>query len=77
MKKYTYIAGLILVWILAGCGEDGPAEFTGDQAYVVEDIPLPDGLTAEVGGVKFLPNGKLMVCFHRGEVMTYDPDSGE
>ena len=77
MKKYTYIAGLILVWILAGCGEDGPAEFTGDQAYVVEDIPMPDGLTAEVGGMKFLPNGKLMVCFHRGEVMTYDPDSGE
>lgn len=41
--------------------------------YTIEDVPLPEGLTAEVGGMDFTPDGRLVVCFHRGEVMTYDP----
>lgn len=43
-----------------------------DTAYVAETIPLPPGLNAEVGGMDFLPDGRLAVAFHRGEVMTYD-----
>lgn len=46
-------------------------------SYIVEDISLPEGLTAEVGGMDFLPNGNLIVCFHRGEVMTYNPKTEE
>lgn len=42
-------------------------------SYRVETIELPPGLTGEVGGLGFLPNGSLIACFHRGEVMTYDP----
>lgn len=41
-------------------------------AYVIETIEMPEGLNAEVGGVGFLPDGRLIACFHRGEVMTYD-----
>ena len=44
-----------------------------DNFYAVEDIPLPAGLTPEVGGMDFMPDGRLMVAFHRGEVMIYDP----
>ncbi len=44
-----------------------------EDFYTVEDIPLPEGLTPEVGGMAFMPDGRLAVAFHRGEVMTYDP----
>jgi hypothetical protein len=43
--------------------------------YTIEDIPLPEGLMPEVGGMDFLPDGRLAVAFHRGEVMLYHPDS--
>lgn len=44
-----------------------------DTLYVAETIPLPPGLTAEVGGLDFLPDGRLAVAFHRGEVLLYNP----
>lgn len=44
-----------------------------DTLYVAENVSLPKGLTAEVGGLDVLPDGRLVVAFHRGEVMTYDP----
>ena len=42
-------------------------------AYRIETIEMPEGLTAEVGGLDFLDDGRLVACFHRGEVMIYDP----
>ena len=77
MKLYLYLSMCVMAWILTGCSDEVSTENTAEKAYIVEDIPLPDGLTAEVGGMRFLPNGKLIVCFHRGEVMTYDPETGE
>ena len=47
-----------------------------NQYYKVEDITTPPGLDPQVGGLDFTPNGKLAACFHRGEVYTYDPKSG-
>lgn len=44
-----------------------------NESYRVETIPMPDGLTSETGAVEFLPDGRLVACFTRGEVMTYDP----
>ncbi|MBN8823600.1 MULTISPECIES: hypothetical protein [unclassified Spirosoma] len=41
--------------------------------YEVETIPTPPGLVAETGGLSFLPDGRLAACFHRGEVMLYNP----
>ena len=46
-------------------------------AYEVETIAMPEGLNAEVGGVGFLPDGRLIACFHRGEVMTYNAQTKE
>ena len=42
-------------------------------AYTVESIELPEGLSAEVGAIDFLPDGRLVACFLRGEVMIYNP----
>jgi hypothetical protein len=40
--------------------------------YRIERIAMPPGLSAEVGGMDFLPDGRLVACFHRGEVYIYD-----
>ncbi len=49
-----------------------PADTITDY-YEIETIPTPAGLIAETGGLAFLPDGRLAACFHRGEVMLYDP----
>ena len=43
-----------------------------DESYTVETIEIPAGLMAQTGGIDFLPDGRLIACFMRGEVMTYD-----
>ncbi len=40
--------------------------------YKVENIPAPEGLDVQIGGLTFLPDGQLAACFHRGEVYTYN-----
>lgn len=49
-----------------------PADTISDY-YEVETIPTPPGLVAETGGLAFLPDGRMAACFHRGEVMLYNP----
>src|SRR5215216_4635855 len=46
-----------------------------NPAYRVESIETPDGLSAETGAIDFMPDGRLIACFHRGEVMTYTPST--
>ena len=48
-----------------------------NQSYVVETIKMPEGLTAETGAIEFFPDGRLVACFTRGEVMTYNKLSKE
>ena len=43
-----------------------------NQSYRVENIKMPDGLTAETGAIEFLPDGRLVASFTRGEVMIYN-----
>ncbi|MEJ7769374.1 MAG: hypothetical protein WKF89_16260 [Chitinophagaceae bacterium] len=42
------------------------------DSYRVETISLPQGLHPVTGGIDFLPDGRMIACFLRGEVMTYD-----
>ena len=41
-------------------GDDGP--------YVIEPVPVPDGVVLEVGALELLPDGRLAVGTRRGEV---------
>src|ERR1044072_7604142 len=43
-----------------------------NESYRVETIQMPKGLAAQTGGIDFLPDGRLVACFMRGEVMTYN-----
>ncbi|WP_266366862.1 PQQ-dependent sugar dehydrogenase [Tellurirhabdus rosea] len=49
-----------------------PADTITDY-YEVETITLPKGLRGEVGAIDFLPDGRMVACFRRGEVMFYNP----
>ncbi len=78
MRRYGLII-ITLGWAIAGCTIQPTEQESGiisDQRtnnfYSVEDVPLPDGLTAEIGGMDFMPDGRMIVAFHRGEIMTYD-----
>lgn len=55
---------------IAGCSlKDGQLK----ESYRVENISLPEGEGGQVGGLDFLPDGRLAVVFSSGEVMFYDP----
>lgn len=72
MKRSQMIYLALLVGALqhqSGCtAPPAPA-----QSYTVEDIATPEGLSSQVGALDFLPDGRLIAAFTRGEVMTYDP----
>lgn len=59
---------------LSGCTPDTKPE---GPAYSVETIETPEGLSVETGGLDFLPDGRLIACFRRGEIMTYDEKTKE
>ncbi|ACU02560.1 MULTISPECIES: PQQ-dependent sugar dehydrogenase [Pedobacter] len=71
MKLKTLACLVILFFISAVPADDKKAK----EAYTVENIPMPEGLTSETGGIDFLPDGRLVACFIRGEVMIYNPKS--
>jgi hypothetical protein len=41
--------------------------------YTVADIDIPGRVYPEIGGLALMPNGNIAACFHRGEVMIYNP----
>ena len=66
MKYCVLLTGLLLA-----------AMSVSAQSYKVETIPMPEGLTAEVGAIGFMPDGRLIASFTRGEVMLYQPRTGK
>ncbi|GAA4307420.1 PQQ-dependent sugar dehydrogenase [Compostibacter hankyongensis] len=71
MKPRSYSILLSLFFLsLFHCAAVG--QKAAGEAYRVETVKMPQGLTAQTGGVDFMPDGRLVACFMRGEVMTYD-----
>lgn len=72
--KFNLINGLIISFLLfvsANPVDSNPVK----EAYSVETIEMPDGLTSETGGLGFLPDGRMVACFIRGEVMIYNTET--
>src|SRR4051812_42010972 len=67
----------LLPFLLAAHAALGAARAEPSDYYTVEDIETPKDLSAEVGGLAFMPDGRLVVCFHRGEVYTYNTETKE
>lgn len=50
----------------------------GVQAgFKFEDIKIPDTIDPQVGGLCTTPSGEIAACFHRGQLMIYNPQSKE
>ena len=67
------VLGAVLLW--QRCSPT--VDYTPGSAYEIETIAMPAGLNAEVGGLGFFSDGRMVACFHRGEVMIYDPRTKE
>jgi hypothetical protein len=48
-----------------------------NEFYIVHQIGTPQGLLSQAGGIDFMPDGRLVACFMRGEVMTYNTKTKE
>ncbi|MCH2208690.1 MAG: hypothetical protein MK132_22865 [Lentisphaerales bacterium] len=57
--KLTFLFSLILI-------------LTAYSGFKYEEIPVPQNVDSQVGGLATLPNGNIVACFHRGEVLIYD-----
>lgn len=70
--------GALMVFglLVTGCTKKSEYPDAKDP-YIVETIETPPGLHAETGGIAFLPDGRLVACFLRGEVMIYNPKTKE
>lgn len=71
MKSSLNLLFITAVISFFSCGSTEEAP----QSYIVETIETPEGLTAEVAALDFLPDGRLAASFMRGEVMIYDPET--
>lgn len=80
ITKYTYWFASVIITIIASLSQDAsakpflkaPADTSRiqreDEVYRLRDVPIPQDLLLEVGGMTFLPNDALAVSTRRGEV---------
>lgn len=68
--KLGYISLLLLIGLVS-CGPKP------ETSYRIESIALPEGLVGETGAIAFLPDGRLVACFLRGEIMFYNTETKE
>ncbi len=69
----AWIVIFVFLLLAAACTRKPQA----DTSYLIESINLPEGLSGETGAIAFLPDGRLVACFLRGEVMFYHPETKE
>jgi hypothetical protein len=72
MKLYILCLLVVETFLFPGCLTKVDSQVPA-ESYQVETIETPEGLTSETGGLDFLPDGRLVACFQRGEVMLYNP----
>jgi azurin len=72
------IAGLLILILTPIISHAQSGIPTESDYYEIVDIPIPDGIVLEVGGMDVLPDGSLAVCTRRGEVwIINNPDSND
>ncbi|MBL9190439.1 MAG: hypothetical protein JNK23_23365 [Opitutaceae bacterium] len=74
MKLSQPILALLGLTFLAPLGR---AQFSWEDHYTVVSIPAPAGVDNQIGGLDLDAEGRLVACFHRGEVMKYDEVTGK
>ncbi|MEM6916645.1 MAG: hypothetical protein AAF491_08785, partial [Verrucomicrobiota bacterium] len=54
-----------------------PFPATADSPWTVESVSFEKTVDQQIGGIDVLPDGRVFVCFHEGEVRLYDPEAKE
>src|SRR5688572_26786862 len=62
----VFLCALLLLSALVARARGGILDY-----YEIETIALPEG-AKNVDGIAFLPDGRLVCCFHAGQVYIYD-----
>ena len=72
MRNAKYFLGIITFLSVVVMRAAGIGDY-----YLIDNVSTPSGLDSQVGGLDFMPDGRLVACFHRGEVYTYNPKKNE
>ena len=69
----------VVVASLSAAGSQGASERDVLMAkfYKVTEVKGPPGVDPQVGGLCPMPDGRMAVAFHRGEVAFYNPSKNE
>ncbi len=70
-------SALVLITSAAGAQPSAQPDPRVEDYYRIIDIPTPEGVELEVGGLAVLPSGQLAVSTRYGEVWMIDNPSGE
>lgn len=73
--KRAFLLPIVPAVVLAVAGSTPAADLTppAPPVWRVENIDAPPGIDPQVGALSPLPDGRMAVAFHRGEVAIYDP----
>lgn len=63
------------ITIFVGVVQAEEQKFQWDDYFDIVTIPNPSQVDTQIGGLDMTADGKLIACFHRGEVMTFDPET--
>lgn len=77
MTIWRKILPLILLSSVVLGAHAEPKKFAWDDYYDVVTVPTPEDVDPQIGGLDLMPDGRLVACFHRGEVMILDPATSE
>lgn len=48
-----------------------------NAGYKIESIETPKGVDSQIGGIDFMPDGRLVMTYNYGKVFTYNPKTKE
>lgn len=67
--KYKLLLGVLMtICSSAVFAQSFEEAETQDRYFKILDVPIPEGIFLEVGGMVTLPNGNIAICTRRGEV---------
>ena len=72
--KFTTLIALLSLSSLPAFAQE-PTPFSWDDHYEIVSIPTPENVDPQLGGLAVTKDGELAACFHRGEVMLYNPET--
>src|ERR1044072_8503917 len=74
MKHYCiYGVLLILTLPLLSVAQSPSQTNSGERKiYTITDVPMPEHVILEAGGMAFMDDGRLAVCTRRGEIWIID-----